>query len=324
MSKIILQPVANKVAYEHYVNTLLNPVSINVIKNHVDPAIYNRIKTQYPDGNVYVWGVMNGKKGINKRKWEKIAKGDITLFSKKGGIFASAVTTMTFHSNSLALKLWGMDKDHNTWENIYLVEEVQNINIPYKIFNSILGYNERYIIQGFNILNDEQSEKLGTRFEFFSENICEELTESDYRDFIMKLDDENLLDAEGQTYKRKEQSFLRYYLFGGKSESVCGICGRKLPVNMLITSHIKKRSECSKEEKLDYKNVVMPMCKFGCDDLYEKGYIYVQDGQIKINDKKWLTHDMKDELSKLEGRNCQYYNQNTMPYFEAHRQKFGI
>lgn len=231
---------------------------------------------------------------------------------------------MTFHSKSLAVELWGVDKDNNTWENIYLVEEVKNINIPYEIFNPMIGYNERYIIQGFNILDDEKSEKIGTKFELFSENICEEVSEEDYQDFVIKLDDEGLLDVEGQTYRRKEQSFLRYYLFGGKSESVCGICGRKLPTSMLITSHIKKRSECSKEEKLDYKNVVMPMCKLGCDDLYEKGYIYVQNGQVKINDQKKITQDLREELSKLDGRKCQYYNKNTMSYFDAHRQKFGI
>lgn len=324
MSKIILQPVANKVAYEHYTKTLLNPVSIDMIKQHVDKLTYDHIQMQYPNGNVYVWGVKNGEKNVIKKKWERMERGDIALFARKGGIFASAIITIMFNSKSLALALWGSDKDNNTWENIYLVEEIHNINIPYKLLNSALGYKERYVVQGFNILNDEQSEKVGIKFELFSENICEEVREQDFKEFVVKLEDGNLLDVEGQTYRRKEQSFLRYYLFGRKSEAVCGICGRKLPVNMLTTSHIKKRSECSKEEKLDYKSIVMPMCKFGCDDLYEKGYIYIQDGQVKINDHKWATSDLKEELKKLNGRICEYYNEDTEQYFRAHRQKFGL
>lgn len=83
MSKIILQPTANKVAYEHYMNTILNPVSINVIKNHVDIEIYNQMKEQYPDGNVYVWGVKNGEKDTNKKKWEKIVRVILHYFQKK-------------------------------------------------------------------------------------------------------------------------------------------------------------------------------------------------------------------------------------------------
>lgn len=324
MSKIILQPTANKVAYEHYVNTILNPVPIAIIKKYVDEETFSRILTQYPNGLVYVWGVMNGEKDVNKKKWEKITRGDITLFSKKGGIFSSAVTTLTFHNKNLAQELWGVDKSGNTWENIYLVEDVKNINIPYHILNSILGYKENNIIQGFNVLNQEQSEKLALKYDLFSGEICEEISEDDYINYIEKLDDKTELNIESVTHRRREQSFLRHYLFGGKNACVCGICGRKLPVSMLITSHIKKRSECNKKEKLDYKNIVMPMCKFGCDDLYEKGYIYVQDGKVKINNHKWLTDDLKKELSKIENRKCEYYNERTKSYFEAHRQKFGI
>ena len=33
MSKVILQPTANNVAHEHYINTILNPVPIAIIKN---------------------------------------------------------------------------------------------------------------------------------------------------------------------------------------------------------------------------------------------------------------------------------------------------
>ena len=83
MGKIILQPMASKVAYEHYVNTILNPVPIDIIKKHVDESIYNQVREQYPDGKVYIWGVVNGDKNINQKRWEKITRGDITLFSKK-------------------------------------------------------------------------------------------------------------------------------------------------------------------------------------------------------------------------------------------------
>lgn len=60
----------------------------------------------------------------------------------------------------------------------------------------------------------------------------------------------------------------------------CGICNKEYPINLLITAHIKKQTHCTFEEKLDYKNIVMPMCKMGCDDLYEKGYIFIRDGKV--------------------------------------------
>ncbi|GIN91112.1 hypothetical protein J22TS1_21630 [Siminovitchia terrae] len=60
----------------------------------------------------------------------------------------------------------------------------------------------------------------------------------------------------------------------------------EFPISFLIASHIKNRSFCKNEKKPDYKNILVPMCKFGCDDLFEKGYISVINGKIKVNKKR--------------------------------------
>lgn len=324
MSLIILQPAASKSSQDHYKRTISNPVSIERIEPYVSQQLYSEIRKQYPEGKVPVWGVMNGKNDTIKKKWEKISRGDITLFSGKGGIFASAVTTLKFQNRALAEQLWGTDEAKNTWENIYLVKEVKNIHIPYEKFNAILGYNEKFVIQGFHVLDEEKSTKLNMQYGLFCEDICEPVSEADYSHVVERLEGNASLDFESMTCRRREQSFLRYYLFDGCSDFVCGICGKRLPVNMMVTAHIKERNCCSKKEKLDFRHVIMPMCKFGCDDLYEKGYIYVQDGLVKINRQKWVTPDMEAELSKLENKKCPYYNPKTKLYFEYHMKKFNI
>ena len=63
---------------------------------------------------------------------------------------------------------------------------------------------------------------------------------------------------------------------------------------MVWCSHIKKRRHCTNEEQVN-RNVVMPMCKFGCDELFERGYIYVEEGEIKINDTSFKS----DQLSSI-------------------------
>ena len=82
MNRIILQPVANKLSYEHYKDTVLNAVPITVIEKYVDPILLEEIKEQYPDGNVYMWGIEDKKN--TKKNWGEIKRGDIVLFSKKG------------------------------------------------------------------------------------------------------------------------------------------------------------------------------------------------------------------------------------------------
>ena len=64
--------------------------------------------------------------------------------------------------------------------------------------------------------------------------------------------------------------------------SECRLCERTYPREFLVAAHKKKRSECSPDEKRDLRNVVMLCCLFGCDVLYEKGLIAVdEDGSIK-------------------------------------------
>lgn len=324
MGKVVLQPTANELAYRHYEKTILHSISMSEIQKYVDLETCQKLKQQYPDGFVHLWGIVGKEGSPNRRKWKQMKKGDIVLFSKNRRIFSSAVVTLTLHNKELAESLWGVDENGNTWENIYFVEDIQRMEIKYKLLNRIVGYKENYTIRQFNVLNSEQSERLNLKFDLFRGETDEEFSEQEYEKYIEKLDNNINLDIPRMAYGRKEQAFLRNFLFGSQNSYVCGICGKRLPVNMLITSHIKKRSECSAEERRDYKNIVMPMCKLGCDDLYEKGYVYVQDGKIKVNPYKWSTEDLKAELNKLDGRECKYYTEQTKPYFEAHRKRFGI
>jgi hypothetical protein len=91
--------------------------------------------------------------------------------------------------------------------------------------------------------------------------------------------DETDLDRDSTAKSRKEQSFLRAYLLSNLSTGSCVICKHHFPFDMLVAAHLKKRAECTTEEKKDFGNVAALMCKTGCDDLYENGYISVQGGR---------------------------------------------
>ena len=46
-------------------------------------------------------------------------------------------------------------------------------------------------------------------------------------------------------------------LFGGKTEAVCVLCGLSYPVELLVAAHLKRRSNCTIAEKLDFRNIFM-------------------------------------------------------------------
>ena len=115
---------------------------------------------------------------------------------------------------------------------------------------------------------------------------------------------------------RNEQIWLRAHVFGTSEEMICSLCHKTRPSKIMVAAHIKKRSDCSKEERLD-RNVVMPVCKVGCDELYEKGYILVNNlGMIIKNENKYISKDLEQFINQFDGLKCSHFNELTSDYFE--------
>lgn len=106
---------------------------------------------------------------------------------------------------------------------------------------------------------------------------------SEYYDYKKRLT--NLYgntDVSAYTTQRNEQRILSEWLFGNKKTEKCAICGKEFSVKALVTAHKKKRSLCSEGERID-PYIVMPLCLFGCDYLYENRYAIIESGTVKIN-----------------------------------------
>jgi len=117
---------------------------------------------------------------------------------------------------------------------------------------------------------------------------------------------------------RFEQYLLRSILFFGKRECACAICGRNFPVGFLVAAHIHKRSQCTDVQRKD-PNIVFPACKFGCDTLFEKGFLYIDEaGLVSTNVIKGLG-EVDKYLQLCLGKTCSYHNLESQAYFGMHR-----
>jgi hypothetical protein len=87
-------------------------------------------------------------------------------------------------------------------------------------------------------------------------------------------------DSSRESFERNEQQILREYLFENLAECECAICGEIFSVSALVAAHKKKRAICTDLERTDL-SIVFPLCKFGCDYLYEEGLIRVVGGKLK-------------------------------------------
>ena len=64
-------------------------------------------------------------------------------------------------------------------------------------------------------------------------------------------------------------------------------------------------------------NNVVPMCKFGCDELFERGYIVVLDGVVEVL-KPNNTDTINTYLEKIKGNICNSYSEKNKLFFEWH------
>ena len=126
-------------------------------------------------------------------------------------------------------------------------------------------------------------------------------------------------DGEVTVKTRAEHHQLKKHLFKGKLQSECAMCGRTLPLNLLVTAHIKQRSKCSKAERVD-PHVVMAACVLGCDALFEKGFISVgPDGFLAAGPRSATAPALVEHVNGLVGNQVPIFGPSNSKYFAWHK-----
>lgn len=130
------------------------------------------------------------------------------------------------------------------------------------------------------------------------------------------------LDKEVIKTTRTEQLALRRTLVGNAKLARCALCGEEMPVDLLVAAHIKQRSIASDDERRDLLNIGMLACKLGCDDLYELGYISVDDSGTIITveaDPDRHGKHLAALIDQLRGKRCSAFSEANQEYYRWHR-----
>lgn len=131
------------------------------------------------------------------------------------------------------------------------------------------------------------------------------------------------LDGSALRMTRREQRRLRLRMFGSRPDVVCALCGRRLPTDLVRLAHIKRRAEASFDERLTFANT-MPACTLGCDEMFERGYILVDEyGHIQANRNLGGAPDLYAVIAPLVGRVVVDYQPSQAHFFQWHRDRHG-
>jgi hypothetical protein len=313
MTSVILQPRGPEANYD---STVKQPVKFGDYADLIPQATLSELHRCFPSGEAAMWGIRPGQdKGRNRAEYGKMQVGDTVLFYAKSRFFAAATVACLFRNPALAERLpWIRDSSGQVFEYMYALDEVRPLDLSYDEFNPIVGYGG--MSHNVKVLDEAKSQALFERLPLESRRFTPPTSQEDYEGALAGLNGD--LDVKALARRRTEQDYLRRLLFPGV-EAICHLCGHRFDVEFLVAAHIKKRAQCTDTEKRDARHIVMAACRFGCDELFERGYITVAaDGAIVLS-------------SALRGQALAYASQRlagktlgtAMPgrenYFEWHR-----
>ncbi len=317
--QLVLQPCSDSDARTHFVHTIETPVPISRILRFLPQETHAAIQQAFPD-SVAIWGITPGTNNVNANKWRRMQPGDTVLLYRSKKLFFKATVAYKVHAPDLARELWSTKADGSTWEYVFFLTDLEPIDIDIERFNLAAKYKSTNIIQGFNVLPTSQSEEIAQMLgldDGVGPLLPSQFDLEKSRETLRALEEGT--DASGSAKRRKEQGLLRKLLLGGKSHAPCSICGRQLPVSLLVIGHIRRRSSCNHVQRLDMNNV-MPVCLLGCDALFENGYLHVDPtGHIRSDYRIPPQPELPSIINDLIDRACAAWSTASAPYFEWHR-----
>lgn len=304
MPQLLIQPAGGRKARRHYRDTVAKPVPLEFMRPFIGDDDYPVLHSIYAGGSAPVWGVAAN----NESRWLKILPGDIVLFLGDNRFYASAVITLKTHNPELGARLWP-DDDAETWDFIYFIDAVREVDIPYEDFRGAVAH---FTYMRFNVLPENIAESYLTIFEPWRTDVRA------FRRLTTLRDATEPFERQANARVRLEQSMLRGLLLQEADSPMCGICGRVLPPELLVAAHIKRRADCTRGEKGD-PAIAMLMCSLGCDALFENGYVSVVDGRVVSHARAEDTEDLRSVLAELDGRASEYWTPERQKYFRWHQ-----
>lgn len=317
MNNLLLQPASGPKPRRNYDKTIRSPVRLSSIASHFTPEQFLFLKELYPSGAASIWGIAPAR-GFSI--FPLLNRGDVVLFYAEQTFYASGIVTYKIHHRGLSDQLWGPKTPGEYFEYVYFLDEVTQRSIPLSAVSSHLQTKgPKWRVMGAELIGPPASDLICEELQIASETITSAPSDEEFRKAILRPSGNGELNRTVKGSARVEQSYLRYKLFGTRAVARCALCGNEFSVQNLIAAHIKKRTLCTNEEKLDAEHIVLPMCKFGCDSLYEAKIVIGTNGIVSEGRLAGLTARELAFARGLIGRSIIGYRSKMEPYFEHHR-----
>ena len=305
--------IPNKLTLDNFIKS----VEIGIPKDTFHNLLESSEGLSQETDRLSVWGLTPK----HKAQWKTINNGDLILFFRNNKIFFSSQVFAKYSEQKLARSIWFTNRVDLLRENLLILINASELSVNVKEVTKILGYKSSQITKSITTIDQQKTHLLVEELELDLDYLATTQDSTSFQRRLNGLGKDLSLDVVSK--RRAEQHIFSEYLFSGKDYVTCSICHKNYPSDLLVAGHIKKRSDCSDSEKRDL-NIVMPVCKFGCDDLYEKGYILINDkGLVVSNPNLNLEGNVREYVNDILGKKCTFFSEKSKKYFEYKFKQFN-
>ncbi|WP_303862065.1 MULTISPECIES: HNH endonuclease [Bacteria] len=278
-------------AKKHYQDTICGSVYLENFKHLLSKKELRELKVIFADTSIKVWGIKSSP--YLKRIWMQLTPGDAMLVYCNKIFTHAGYVAYKVDKAPLAEFFWGKDNDGITWQLIYFLKDVSEVNIPVANFSEEVRYKPNWFPQGFSRLNSKATQEIIRKHKsigFFINTLSSGNFSSDecINEALNEAKEHPLLNKEGKKLESIEKEAER--LFKGLTKEQ-----KKARARDIVRESINKSSN-KKEAPYKISNV----------KRYERGQV---GRAIK---------ELYDFKCSIEGCGFTFLKTNGEPYAEAH------
>jgi 5-methylcytosine-specific restriction enzyme B len=153
-ARVALQPCADSASKANYARTIDQPVAFRQLRE-LTSRERNLLERSHPNGTAPMWGSTPHNTALTNH--EALESGDHVLFGGQGQYFLHAVVTAKWRNAAAARRLWGSNDVGQTWELMYSLTDLDQIQVPYPELNELWDYGLNASPRSFRLLNEQRS-----------------------------------------------------------------------------------------------------------------------------------------------------------------------
>ncbi|MCK8817595.1 AAA family ATPase [Natroniella sulfidigena] len=194
--KLFYFTASNSAAQKHLEDTIENDFPLENYFHLIDDEA---LKELGYSKKIKMWGATPGSSNISN--WERLDKGDrFLIYGSNQNFIKYGKVTGKIQNRELAEEAWGTNSNGETWEYIFLVEILKDVDIDLSTFNEAVDYSPNFTPQGFSYISNTKLNNLLSKFNSIDDAITamdnsiakddelEEVEEiEDYKNYINKI-----------------------------------------------------------------------------------------------------------------------------------------